>query len=1036
MDGHTYHFDQTNQRQRSEEHSTPDTLSIAASSTCAGSSASGIGSKAKSEDISAAKERDHVEQSNLLRRRHQHTQRSHQHNHHQPRREAQSLGLAGLTTDRDSDSNSSCESCNLTGYTKDTTSLPHSTDSSYTMSKNIYSMAPLHDDEENENVSFLPSHNDSSRASRASRRTKGLMSKAFRQRNKLVSLGVFIFIAIQVWAWGPDLVGKERVEEWRAHLDCECQHSDQYHRSELIIRDLTAWRPLGPSTPHFGGQHDTQYHPPSPHHPQQSPPHPGPHTPSPPPTTTHPLDAIASPLPVGYEEPTSDEDIRLSLSSHSFPAQIASYSLHTAKPEHLYTEGNPHLGIIPASFLKMLDREIISQPPPRPGAILDYPTDQYIPHSGWSAAINGSRTTYVDSLRPEKQALEEDWRGPPHNAWQPPLAEMSKKKKVKIPKIQFTFSDPSKHSGSKSSTDRDELIKYRQKLVRNAFVHSWEGYKKKAWGHDEIKPVSEMAQDNFNGWGATIVDALDTLLIMDLPKEYDYARQHVRDIDFHLVGGGRSAYGSADGQIPVFETAIRYLGGFISAYDLAGDELMRDRAEELAQLILPAFDTPTGVPIGRIRFETPVRGTGAGGGVLLAEAASLLLEMTRLWQVTGNRTYFDRVQRTTDWLDKNMTSTTNRLGTLWATTLFPERGTMYGWYTWGGMADSAFEYLIKEHQLLGGQLEQYGRMFSDVLDSAMQWLLRPINTVPGAPLLVLGQSNGNTYTPRLEHLTCFAGGSMAMSGKLLPGRKDDMDFARRFTETCYWAYNSTATGIGPELQTFYKDKDLDRFTSLSSKDGTTRRGTPNGAPIVGVRDVLPDYRNRPETIESIFYLWRTTGDPIWQERGWQMFCSWVTHSMTKVGFSSLSSVLQVPAFKTDSMESYVFAETFKYYYLLFSPPDFISLDDFVFTTEAHPVLVPQKGKYAPPGSGPHKLWDLKASHVPSDPSVYSGGEMKEVGGLTAVQRQIVYLNWKIEAHRKQSEKLLSPTLKDEGKNGILSGAHHALMKRMLNQSTE
>ncbi len=56
---------------------------------------------------------------------------------------------------------------------------------------------------------------------------------------------------------------------------------------------------------------------------------------------------------------------------------------------------------------------------------------------------------------------------------------------------------------------------------------------------------------------------------MDLPEEYNYARQHVRDIDFHVVSGARSAYGGADGRIPVFETSIRYLGGLLSAYDLS-----------------------------------------------------------------------------------------------------------------------------------------------------------------------------------------------------------------------------------------------------------------------------------------------------------------------------------------------------------------------------------------------------------------------------------------------------------------------------------
>ncbi|UZJ52093.1 hypothetical protein CBS101457_001413 [Exobasidium rhododendri] len=757
-----------------------------------------------------------------------------------------------------------------------------------------------------------------------------------------------------------------------------------------------AWQPNGAPP-----RHDLYPYPPS--SPPQSP------APQYDPTSTDPLTSSLSshvnskPLPLGYEEALDGSEDPLFITSDSFPAIIAP-GIEGLNLSQIYKHGDPHQGVIPPVFLEILDRDIVNVPPPRPADVPEYPDNRYSPNSGWSAALNGSKTSYLDALKPEIQPVEREWRGKPFDTWKPPLEEFAEKKHPIMPKIQYDFPDPSRYSGSRDDPEREKIVQYRQKLVRNAFLHSWEGYKKVAWGHDEMRPVSGTPLDPFNGWGATIVDALDTLLVMELPDEYDLARQHVRDIDFRLIGGDRSAYGRSDGRIPVFETAIRYLGGFLSAYDLSGDTLMRDRAEELAQLILPAFDTQTGVPVGRMKFDSKAHLAMQGGGVILAEAASMLLEMTRLWQVTGNRTYFDRVQRTTDWLDRNMTKTPERLGTLWPTSLFPERGTMYGWYTWGGMADSAFEYLIKEHQLLAGHLDQYGRMFADVMDSARQWLLRPITTVPSSHLLVLGQSNGKSFQAKLEHLTCFAGGTMGLSGKLLPGRSIDVEHAKKFTETCWWAYNSTLTGIGPEEMTFYKEKDLDRYLSNVLKNGTTRRGAARGAPIVGVRSVTPDYRNRPETIESIFYMWRITGDRIWQERGWQMFCSWVTHSMTNVGFSSLSNVLHVPAMQTDSMESFVFAETFKYYYLLFSPPQVISLDDYIFTTEAHPFLAPQNGVWARAGSGPQKLWDEKASHIPKDSSAYSGGEMGKVGGLTSVQKLTIYEAWRSEVAQKEAEK--------------------------------
>lgn len=73
---------------------------------------------------------------------------------------------------------------------------------------------------------------------------------------------------------------------------------------------------------------------------------------------------------------------------------------------------------------------------------------------------------------------------------------------------------------------------------------------------------------------------------------------------------------------------------------------------------------------------------------------------------------------------------------------------------------------------------------------------------------------------------------------------------------------------------------------------------------------------RPETIESVFYMWRLTGDREWQDKGWTMFVNWVEHSITESGFATVGDVNRKPVRKDDSMESFVTAETLKYYYLL------------------------------------------------------------------------------------------------------------------------
>lgn len=80
----------------------------------------------------------------------------------------------------------------------------------------------------------------------------------------------------------------------------------------------------------------------------------------------------------------------------------------------------------------------------------------------------------------------------------------------------------------------------------------------------------------------------------------------------------------------------------------------------------------------------------------------------------------------------------------------------------------------------------------------------------------------------------------------------------------------------------------------------------------------------------------------------------------------------------------------RYYYLLFSPPELISLDEWVFTTEAHPIRVPKNGRWSQPNAANsgRRFWEPNASHVPPA-GTYSGGEGGQAGGLTNLQKHIV-----------------------------------------------
>jgi len=132
----------------------------------------------------------------------------------------------------------------------------------------------------------------------------------------------------------------------------------------------------------------------------------------------------------------------------------------------------------------------------------------------------------------------------------------------------------------------------RREAVKNSFLHSWKGYREHAWLRDEVAPLTGGYRDTFGGWAATIVDSLDTLWIMGLREEFEIAVDAAQKIDFTTMDGD---------VVNVFETTIRYLGGFLGAYDVSEGqypELLR-KATEVGELLMGCFDTPNRMPISR-----------------------------------------------------------------------------------------------------------------------------------------------------------------------------------------------------------------------------------------------------------------------------------------------------------------------------------------------------------------------------------------------------------------------------------------------------
>lgn len=256
-----------------------------------------------------------------------------------------------------------------------------------------------------------------------------------------------------------------------------------------------------------------------------------------------------------------------------------------------------------------------------------------------------------------------------------------------IPKIQYDFGTESKES---QATREKRLGRVKAELTR-----AWSGYKKYAWMHDELRPVSAEYKDPFCGWAATLVDSLDTLWIAGMKDEFDEAVKAVEKIDFTWTKRH---------DIPVFETTIRYLGGLIAAFDVSGGRkgsytVLLDKAVELAEILMGIFDTPNRMPVlyyaWKPDFTSQPRRAGRVG---MAELATLSMEFTRLAQLTSENKYYDAVDRITNALVDMQEAGTAFPG------LFPEELDASGCNKTATTTSSSLSKLARDQVNKGGSL--------------------------------------------------------------------------------------------------------------------------------------------------------------------------------------------------------------------------------------------------------------------------------------------------------------------------------------------
>lgn len=441
---------------------------------------------------------------------------------------------------------------------------------------------------------------------------------------------------------------------------------------------------------------------------------------------------------------------------------------------------------------------------------------------------------------------------------------------------------------------RDPVTDERRENIKSAFKKSWDAYKRYAWGQDELMPLSAKGKRTFNGWGAQIVDAMDGLWIMGFKDDFHAAVQHVARIDWANTKGK---------PVDLFEVTIRYLGGLLAAYDLSQEPVLLHKAIELGDALYAAFDTPNRFPVRFINFNRAKTGRQQAESYMsIAASGTLCLEFTRLSQLTGDAKYYDATERI-KLLFARFQNETKIPGMLTHDVDFTDETFMDSRFSLGGGADSFYEYLPKMHALLGGLDPEYEIMTVQALDAINSGLLyRPMTPtkddilLPGSAFVMDGVKQMGF---EMEHLACFAGGMYALAGKLL-SRKDYIEVASRLTDGCVWLYDAFPTNIMPDNVELApcptRDKPCD-YIKPAFADAIAQ-GLPEG--FRKMRN--GQYLLRPEAIESVYYMWRITGDTKWRDAAWRMWEGIVRYAETNLAFATVLDVNSAQKRNLDVME--------------------------------------------------------------------------------------------------------------------------------------
>jgi len=413
--------------------------------------------------------------------------------------------------------------------------------------------------------------------------------------------------------------------------------------------------------------------------------------------------------------------------------------------------------------------------------------------------------------------------------------------------------------------------------VRNEMRWAWRNYREHAWGKDQIKPISggfESFSLKNHHLGLTIVEALDTLWIMKLDDEFRDGVDWVKaNLDFDV-----------DGDVSVFETAIRFVGGLLSAFHACGDPALLAKARDLADRLLPSFNaSPLGIPHRFINLRTgAVRGTETNP----AETGTFIAEFGFLSRATGD----DRYRAAAKKALVSMFERRSKIGLLadamdcltgeWTS----RRATI------GPPSDSYYEYLWDGWDLLGDRdcLQMYRTLTPPILKHQAQRSHGQLWFVD------VDFETGERINWEQDELASFYGGLLAQGGADAAGA----------AYTRSWAAVQNRYGVLPE--------DVDAATMNP----------------ISVTNSL-----RPELADACLNLWLLDGREEWRAIARNHYLAMKRWNKAHYGYADLADVTTKT--QSDHNPGYWWTEQMKYYYLMFARAPRVDYRRLYLTTEGN-----------------------------------------------------------------------------------------------------